>query len=98
MRQMYKPVKPQYPDCEGMQFAGDAATPEYLGVSYDSNSNEKAEDRPFHKDGLAGDSGREGSMQFASDFKNYGVSVDANQGSVERITVDTSRADRGRDS
>lgn len=96
---MYKPnVGPTYPDCQGKQFAGDAATPDYLGVSYDANKNEKAEDRPYHMDGLSGDSGREGSAQFASDFKSYGQAVDASGASVEKVMVDTSRADRGRDS
>jgi hypothetical protein len=98
MKQMYQSAKPQYPDCVGKQFAGDAATPEYLDVTYDKNGNEKAEDRPYHMDGLSGDSGREGYKQFASDFSSYGQAVDASNPTVEKVSVDTSRADRGKES
>lgn len=119
MKNMYQPnVQPQYPDCQGRQFAGDAATPDYLDVNYDAFNNEQAQDRPFHMDKLAGDAGRFGynnpsktslsgaqsatGRQYADDFKggysSYGVPVDGSAPVVEKIMVDASRADRGKDS
>lgn len=87
-----------------MQFAGDAATPEYLGVSYDQFGNEIAEDRPMHSDSTPG----KGSFNFSGNqyddspgkggFGSYGTSVNSPGTSSSSVTVDNSRADRGKES
>ena len=81
------------------QFADDFATPDPISVSRDKYKNEIPTDRTNHTDNTAGEGAFhwEGN-QYATDFSNYGQSIDANSGNVEKIAVDNSRADRGRDS
>ncbi len=84
------------------QFADDSMTPPPLTVTRDKYMNEIPADKPMHGNSTPG----EGSWSFdeahySDDWMGgntpYGVSVSPPTG-VERTTVDTSRADRGKES
>ena len=84
----------------GRQFANDADTPGPISVSRDQYMNEIPSDQPMHTETTPGE-GKWGwgEGHYADDPKG-GVAV-ADQGQnprVERTTVDTSRADRGKES
>jgi hypothetical protein len=101
---MNQMAKPQFPDMQGPQYA-DSPTggivsrdSNYLKVNYDQSWNEIAEDRVMHGNATA----MEGAWSYdeghyAGDFKSYGVEVMPPSG-VERMAVDVSRADRGKES
>lgn len=81
------------------QFADDSMTPEPISVSRDKYQNEIPSDRTNHTDNTAGMGGFNWQgNQYATDFTNYGVSTDANTGAAEKVSVDVSRADRGKES
>jgi hypothetical protein len=85
------------------QFANDSMTPGPISVSRDQYKNEIPSDQPNHTDTTAGEgafnwNGEQYSRDFNAGFGSYGVSVDASSPSVEKVSVDTSRADRGKDS
>ena len=82
----------------GTQFADDSMTPGPISVSRDKYQNEIPSDQPNHAENTAG----EGAFnwqgnQYATDFSSYGSSANGNTGSVEKVSVDVSRADRGKD-
>lgn len=99
---MYDQKKPSQPSCEGPQFSdspsgGIVSSDNYLGVSYDKHNHELPEDRNMHTESTAGEGAFNFSgNQYATDFKSYGVAVNAPDNS-QRISVDTSRADRGKE-
>jgi len=109
-KNMWKQVKPQAPDCEGMQFAdypsnNDFQTPgsNYFDVSFDAKNNVIPDNyQDMHKNMPAGES-RYGSMQFAESDGIKGENQiftpeDASsRQNLQKISVDTSRADRGRE-
>jgi len=85
------------------QWADDSMTPEPISVSRDKYKNEIPSDRTNHTGNTAGMGafhwdGNQYSTDFNAGFSSYGMSVDANSGNVDKMSVDTSRADRGRDS
>lgn len=102
--QMYKAnVKPQYPDNKGMQYADDSMTPSRLSVSYDQYYNEQAEDRPMCQnstpmEGSYNFSGGQYSDDWNGGYSNYGVMVNPPASSNSSVSVDVSRADRGKES
>jgi hypothetical protein len=84
------------------QFADDSMTPSPLTTTRDKWGNEIAPDRPMHTNTTAG----EGAFHFDeghySDdwdggYRNYGVNVSAPATSSNSVTVDNSRADRGKE-
>lgn len=109
MKSMYKYVKPSPPDCATRQFAGTpdegSVSPDYLHIRYDEWNNVIAEDRTYHANATAEKgSFNFGDEQYSDDWQGgytaYGVTVeDRGQNPVvERISVDNSRADRGKES
>jgi hypothetical protein len=84
------------------QFANDSMTPSPLTVTRDQYMNEVPTDKPMHTDstpGMGSWSFDEGhySDDFKGGYSGYGVSVTPSN-SVERTTVDNSKADRGKES
>lgn len=85
------------------QFANDSMTPEPIKVTRDKFQNEIPSDRPMHTETTAGDGAFHWDGNQYDDspgkggFGSYGVSVDSSP-KVERTSVDTSRADRGKES
>jgi len=98
---MYSEVKPQYPDSQGRQYADGPV--EKLAVTYNQDYSEIAEDRTMHTNTTPGEGSWNWSgNQYSTDFgggesKSYGSPV-ADQGeSPKEVSVDNSRADRGRE-
>ena len=88
----------------GKQFANDSMTPSPISVSRDKYGNEIPSDRPMHGEctpGMGSWSFDEGhySDDWNGGFRPYGVSVEDKGQNPSRsmISVDNSRADRGKD-
>jgi hypothetical protein len=113
-KQMWQQIKPQAPDCEGNQFADyprnhDFQTPgeNYFDVHFDQDNNVIPDDyQDMHRRGVAGES-RYGSLMFADNdglqngpgANNVYTPEDAGpSGNLQKIDVDVSRSDRGRES
>lgn len=81
----------------GHQFADDSMTPSPISVSRDKYDNEIASDRPMHENSTPG----MGSFNFGAghydDDTKSGSDVSAPEG-VEKVMVDNSKADRGKES
>lgn len=85
------------------QFANDSMTPSPISVSRDKFQNEIPSDQPKHTNTTA----EEGMFHFDGNqyddgpsmggFKSYGREVSAPTG-MDKISVDNSRADRGKES
>jgi len=106
-------VKAQQPDYKGTQYAdspaaafGGSTESNHLQVTYDSFGNEIAADRPFHENTTP----EQGGWAFGENHyadgpwkSGYGasyatgVSDMGKNPQVERTSVDTSRADRGKE-
>ncbi len=81
----------------GTQFADDSMTPSPISVSKDKYGNEIAADKPMHENSTPGEGAfgwTEG--HYAQGPGNYGKEVSAPEG-VDKMTVDNSRADRGKE-
>lgn len=84
------------------QWADDSMTPPAISVSRDKYGNEIAADRSSHTEATPGKGGFAwGEGHYSDDwqggYSSYGQSVSGSN-SVERNSVDTSRADRGKES
>lgn len=71
----------------------------YLEVSRDKYNNEIPTDRPMHDNATPEVSGgiNYSGKQYSTDFSSYGVSVDSGSSMPSTVTVDNSKADRGKD-
>ena len=81
----------------GSQFADDSMTPKPLTVTRDKYENEIATDKPMHDNSTPGEGAWAWSEGHYAKVMSYGVDVSAPEG-VDKLTVDNSRADRGRES
>ena len=102
MSQMYQPAKPEYPDSQGMQYADGPVVK--LGVTYNQDYSEIAEDRTMHQNTTPGEGNWNWSgNQYNTDFgggesKSYGQSISTDgRTPVESTVVDNGRADRGKE-
>ena len=87
----------------GKQFADDSMTPSPITVNRDQFMNELPSDKPMHTDNTAG----EGAFNWGGNqyddgpskggSKSYGRSMSGYSGTAEKMSVDVSRADRGRE-
>jgi len=82
----------------GNQFADDSMTPKPLTVTRDKYDNEIAADKPMHDNTTPGEGAWNWSGGQYPDKgpEGYGSSVSAPEG-VDKLTVDNSKADRGRE-
>lgn len=81
------------------QFADDSMTPSPISVTRDKYKNEIPADQPMHGNATPEVSGgiNYGGKQYSTDFSSYGSSTDAASNMPSSVTVDNSRADRGKD-
>lgn len=81
---------------KGNQYADDSMTPPPISVSRDQYGNEIAADRPMHENSTPGvGSWNFGAGHYDDDTKG-GSDVSMPEG-VEKVMVDNSRADRGKE-
>lgn len=78
------------------QFADDSMTPKPLSVTRDQYDNEIASDRPMHTNSTPGEGAWNFSAGHYDDDVKGGSNVSAPEG-VDKIMVDNSRADRGKE-
>ncbi len=81
---------------KGHQFADDSMTPSPLSVSRDKYDNEIASDRPMHENSTPGMGSFNWDAGHYCDTVKGGTEVSAPEG-VDKVTVDNSRADRGKE-
>jgi len=102
-----KPV--DQPPCESLQFANGPIEGAYIETYRDKYGNEYTVDQPMHRNSTPGLSVQAGGEQFAhtrdslkpNDFSQFNV-IEYDQSAAfntaEKVAVDVSRADRGRES